>query len=167
MPTIQVNLSEIGAGWTKACKKAVADLNVLFKKKGIDIVLSLSGSEGPAITVKTDSSIIGTLVHGKTNAEIDGSGRMLSAVVRLPLKVIISTPSAVRDAGPGVLEVIVAHEFIHALGQEKHNSHLMAQTWTKLSGDTPAGDVLQAGGLSMPPLDLAPESVELLTSLWN
>lgn len=167
MATVQVNLSEIGAGWTKASKKAVADLNVLFKKKGIGIVLSLSGSEGPAITVKTDPSILNTLVHGKTDAETDDSGRMLSATVRLPLKVIISTPSDVRDAGPGVLEVIVAHEIVHALGQVKHNSHLMAQTWTKIAGDTPAGDTLQAGGLSMPPLDLAPETVELLTSLWN
>lgn len=167
MAKVHVNLSEIGPKWTRACKKAVVDLNLLFNKNSIDVVLSLGGSEGPGITVRTDTSIIGTAVHGKTRAETDGAGRLLSAVVRLPIKVLIPTPSNTREAGPGILEVIAAHEFVHALGQAKHNSHLMAQTWTKLAGDTPAGDTLQAGGISMPPLDLAPDTVDQLKAIWG
>lgn len=167
MAKVHVNLNEIGPKWTKACKQAVADLNHLLGKNGVGVALSLGGSEGPGITVRTDSSIIGTAVHGKTSAETDDAGRLLSAVVRLPIKVLIPTPSDTREAGPGILEVIAAHEFVHALGQAKHNSHLMAQTWTKLAGDTPAGDTLQAGGISMPPIDLSSDTVDQLKAIWG
>lgn len=167
MATVSVNLSEIGPLWTKACKQAVADLNVLFKRKGIDVALAAGGSEGPIITVKTDSGILGTAVHGRTSAETTGTGQLLRAEVRLPVTVIINTPDGPRDAGPGVLEVIAAHEFVHALGHADHNSHLMAQTMTKRMGDAVAGDKLQAGAITMPPLDLAPESVEQLKAIWG
>jgi hypothetical protein len=167
MATVSVDLSGLDSYWVKASKQAVTDLNVLFKKTGIKVVLAAGGSSGPVITVKTDSTISGNAVHGKTSATTDGSGQLQSAEVRLPVKVEINTPNGVRGAGTGVLEVITAHEFVHALGQEKHSSHLMAQTWTKLAGDTAAGDKLQAGGLSLPPLTLASDTIDLLKSLWN
>jgi hypothetical protein len=167
MAAISVKLSDIGSQWTKACKKAMTDLNVLFTRNGLAIVLGASGSDGPIITVTTDPSIIGTAVHGRTTAEAGDSGRLVRAQVRLPVKVVINTPSGIRDAGLGVLEVIAAHEFVHALGQEPHNSHLMAQTFSKQPGDTPAGDTLQAGGISLPPLSLASDTVDLLKSIWG
>jgi predicted Zn-dependent protease len=167
MAGVSVDLSEIGPHWAKACKQAVADLNVLFKRKGIDVVLAAGGSRGPTISVKTDPDIAGTAVHGRTSAETNDSGQLLRAEVRLPVKVVINTPGGMRDAGPGILEVIVAHEFVHALGHEGHNSHLMAQTMTKMMGDSASGDKLQAGGTKMPPLDLAPESVEKLKAIWG
>ncbi|SIO40513.1 hypothetical protein SAMN05444166_4431 [Singulisphaera sp. GP187] len=167
MATVKVDLSGLDAYWIKACKRAVTDLNVLFKKSDINVVLALGSSTGPTITVTTDSTISGTAVHGRTAATTSDSGQLQSAEVKLPVEVRINTPGGLRGAGLGVLEVIAAHEFVHALGQVKHNSHLMAQTWTKLSGDTPAGDKLQEGGLSMPPLALAPESVEKLKAIWG
>lgn len=167
MATVKVDLSGLDAYWTKSCKRAITDLNVLFKKADIKVVLALGSSTGPTITVTTDSTISGTAVHGRTSASTTTAGVLQSAEVKLPAEVRISTPDGIRGAGAGVLEVIAAHEYVHALGQEVHNSHLMAQTWTKLSGDTPAGDKLQAGGISMPPLALAPETIEKLKSIWN
>lgn len=168
MPTVNVKLGKIGPSWTKACSQAVKDLNALFKRKGVDVTLSTSGAgKGPTISVSTDPGILGTAVHGKTSAETNDAGKLLGAAVRLPVKVVINSPSGMRDAGPGILEVIAAHEFVHALGQEVHNSHLMAQTMTKMLGNRPAGDKLQAGATQLPPLQLADESIDQLKGLWN
>jgi hypothetical protein len=167
MAAINIKLGKIGASWKQACSLAVADLNALFKRKGIDISLSVSGGRGPTILIETDPSILGTTVHGETTAETTGSGKLLGARVRLPEKVIILTPRGVRDAGPGILEVVVAHELVHALGQVKHNSHLMARTMTKLVGDRSKGDRLQAGAVKLPPLQLAEASIDKLKSIWN
>jgi hypothetical protein len=166
MASVNVKLGDIGPNWTAACKQAVKDLNLLFRRKGIGVALALDGA-GPTIAVRTDPSILGTAVHGKTSAETDGAGRLLRAEVRLPVKLTINTPKGVRDAGTGMAEVIAAHEFVHALGHEPHNSHLMTQTWTKLMGDRAADDKLKAGAVAMPPLQLADDSVELLKQIWS
>lgn len=166
MAAVNVKLSDVGAYWTTACKQAVSDLNSLFKRKGIGIVLTVNGS-GPTITVKTDSSILGTAVHGETTAETDGNGKLLRAEVRLPVKLTINTPKGIRDAGSGMAEVIAAHELVHALGHAPHTSHLMTQTVHKVLGDRPAGDKLKAGAVSMPPLQLSDESVEMLKEIWT
>lgn len=167
VPTVNVKLGNLGPAWKQACTQAVADLNTLFKRKGVEVSLALSGGRGPTISIETDPAILGTAVHGNTSAETTESGKLLGATIRLPVKVIINTPRGVRDAGPGILEVIVAHEFVHALGQAEHNSHLMAQTMTKLAGDRAKGDKLQAGAVQLPPLQLAEDSIDLLKSLWN
>jgi hypothetical protein len=165
MASVGVKLGDIGSQWTTACKQAVHDLNLLFRRKQIGVSLAIDGA-GPTITVKTDPSILGTLVHGKTSAETN-DGKLVRADVRLPVKLSINTPKGVRDAGTGYAEVIAAHEFVHALGHEPHNSHLMAQTFSKLPGDRPAGDKLTAGGVSLPPLDLSDDSVAQLKSIWG
>jgi len=166
MASVGVKLGDIGSHWTTACKQAVHDLNLLFRRKGIEVTLAINGA-GPTIAVKTDPAILGTLVHGKTSAETNDAGKLLRAEVRLPVKLIINTPNGVRDAGFGYAEVIAAHEFVHALGHAPHNSHLMAQTFSKSPGDRAAGDKLTAGGVSLPPLDLSTESVDQLKSLWG
>jgi hypothetical protein len=166
MASVGVKLGDIGSHWTTACKQAVHDLNLLFRRKGIEVTLAINGA-GPIIAVKTDPAILGTLVHGKTSAETNDAGKLLRAEVRLPVKLTINTPNGVRDAGTGYAEVIAAHEFVHALGHAPHNSHLMAQTFSKSPGDRAAGDKLTAGGVSLPPLDLSTESVDQLKSLWG
>ena len=166
MAAVSVKLGNIGSHWTTACKQAVSDLNSLFRRKGIRVTLAVNGA-GPTISVRTDPSIGGTAVHGKTSAETDDAGKLLRADVRLPVKLTISAPKGIRDAGTGMAEVIAAHEFVHALGHEPHNSHLMAQTWNKVLGDRAAGDKLQAGALAMPPLELSDESVDMLKGIWT
>jgi hypothetical protein len=165
MASVGVKLGDIGSQWTTACKQAVHDLNLLFRRKQIGVTLAINGA-GPIINVATDPSILGTLVHGKTSAETN-DGKLVRADVRLPVKLSINTPKGVRDAGTGYAEVIAAHEFVHALGHAPHNSHLMAQTFSKLPGDRPAGDKLTAGGVSLPPLDLSDDSVTQLKSIWG
>jgi hypothetical protein len=117
MAVVSVRLGGIGPHWTAACKHAVADLDRLFRRRGIGVALALHGA-GPVISVVTDPGILGTLVHGRTSAETDGSGRLLRAEVRLPVKLTINTPSGVREAGIGMAEVVAAHELVHALGHE-------------------------------------------------
>jgi len=166
MATVNIQLGDIGDRWTGACRKAAADLNALFRRNEIGVVFSIGGTGGPTITVATDPAILGSAVHGRNTTTTDGSGRLISSEVRLPVSVTINTPAGVRNAGPGFLEVIAAHEFVHALGHPSHNSHLMARTFSKLAGDTAAGDKLQAAAISLPPLSLATESIVELKRLW-
>ncbi len=167
MPTVHVDLKNVGASWVKPCQQAVKDLNNLFTRNGINVSLSTSGSGGTTITVTNDPSIQGSAVHGRTSAATDDAGRLLKADVRLPVQVTISTPGGIRPAGPGVLAVIAGHEFVHALGHEPHNSELMSQTWYKEAGDNAAGDKLKAGSAKQPPLTLSDDSITMLKSLWT
>jgi hypothetical protein len=167
MTAVNVTLSGIGSNWTRPCQQAVTDLNLLFKRSGVKVVLATTGSQGPTITVRTDPSIQGDAVHGRTTSEFSGSGQLLRAEVRLPVKVTINTPQGVRDAGPGILEVIAGHEFLHALGHGGHNSHLMGRTMSKAMGDSAAGDKLKAGSVTMPPLMLSPQSIRELKAIWK
>lgn len=168
MATVSVALGALDPHWKHACQAAVRDLNALFKQKGVNVTLSAPGpASGPHISVRTDPGIAGTAVHGQTSAATTASGTLLRADVRLPVTVSINTPQGIRDAGVGVLEVIAAHEFVHALGHEPHNSHLMGQTMTKMIGDTAAGDKLAVAGVSMPPLQLSPQSIQQLKALWG
>src|SRR5262245_13125652 len=85
MATVSVDLSGLDSYWVKSCKQAASDLNHLFKKSGISVVLTVGGSTGPTITVQTDPAIVGTALHGRTTATTSGSGQLQSAVVRLPV----------------------------------------------------------------------------------
>ena len=165
MTKVIVQLTGVGPKWAAPCQRAVSDLNVLFKRNGINVVLATSG-QGPAISVRTDPTIQGDAVHGRTSSEFNGSGGFVGAEVRLPVKISINTPQGLRDAGAGVLEVVAAHEFVHALGHDEHNSHLMAQTMYKEAGDTGAGDKLKTGEVRLPPLVLSSQTVTTLQGLW-
>jgi len=167
MATVSVKLVGIGPRWNKPCQQAANPLNQLFKRHAIKIVLVIGGSQGPIISVMNDSSIQGNAVHGRTSARTDAAGKLLQADVSLPDNVTINTPQGIRDAGPGVLEVIVAHEYVHALGHADHNSQLMGQTMYKVMGDTAAGDKLKSGNVNMPNLTLSQESVSILKGIWN
>ena len=167
MATVHVVLKGVGASWVKPCQQAVKDLNALFTRNGINVSLSTSGSGGATITVQNDASIQGNAVHGRTSASVNSAGQMLTADVRLPVKVTISTPRGIREAGAGVLEVIAGHEFVHALGHTPHNSELMSQTMYKEAGDNAAGDKLKAGSAKLPPLTLSDDSVGILKGIWS
>ena len=167
MANVNVKLVGVGAEWSKACRQAVTNLNSLFKRSRIKVTLVKGGTKGPTITVKTDSTISGNAVHGKNSTAVNSSGKLMTSEVRLPEKVTINTPKGMRSAGPGIFEAIMAHEFVHALGEHGHNSHLMAETFTKVMGDTPSGDKLKAGSISIPPLKLSSKTVQKLKKIWN
>jgi hypothetical protein len=166
MPSVLVNLSGAGPYWTQPCRDAVTHLNALFHRHHINVSLTLAGTNHAAtITVTPDPSLQGLLVHGRTQARFNGN-TLLSADVKLPPQVQINTPRALRDAGNGVREVIAAHEFVHALGQNGHDSDLMTQTWQKEAGSNAAGDRLRAGAHAMPPLVLSGDTVNVLKGRW-
>jgi hypothetical protein len=167
MTTVSVQLVNVDSHWTRACQKAVTTLNDLFRRNGVSVALAIGHAAAPTIAVKLDPSIQGSAVHGRTSAESNDTGRLLRAVVSLPVKVPINTPQGIRDAGPGILEVIAGHEFVHALGHGSHNSQLMGQTMYKELGDNAAGDKLRSGSVKMPPLTLSSESVVQLKTIWN
>jgi hypothetical protein len=92
----------------QAVRSSLRDLNMLFKKMGITVVL-VAGSGAPTITVAADPSIRGGL-HGDGAADIE-AGRYRGGKVRLPIKVEFNTPGNVlKPAGLGIREVIAAHE---------------------------------------------------------
>ncbi|MFL6606063.1 MAG: hypothetical protein ACJ8R9_32700 [Steroidobacteraceae bacterium] len=163
---MSVKIGGLAADWAAACRQAVLQLNSVFHARHINVVLETNGASSPVICVRTDPSIQGSAVHGRTTSEFNSSGAMLRAEVRLPVSVKINTPSGLRNAGPGVLQVIAGHELVHALGHDQHNSHLMAQTMYKEMGDRAGQDKLRAGSISLPPLSLSPESVTTLKSIW-
>ena len=135
MATVYVDLGSIGPKWPTACRRSVAHLNQLFTQISISVSLALIGQGAPRITVRTDPSIKGTL-HGHTQTKTT-SGQLVGPVVSLPVKAMINTPDGMREAGPGVLEVIVAHEFIHPLGQVEHTSQLMCSPITPCPATAP------------------------------
>jgi hypothetical protein len=167
MARVSVKIVGLSTDWAAACRQAVTHLNAVFTAKRIKVVLETNGSSPTAISVRTDASIQGNAVHGRTTSEFNSAGGMLRAEVRLPVNVTINTPSGLRNAGPGILEVIAGHEFVHALGHDEHNSHLMSQTMYKEMGDRAAQDKLRAGAIHLPPLSLSDKSVATLKSIWG
>jgi hypothetical protein len=163
---VSVKLIGLPSDWSGACRAAITALNGIFRTKRVNVVLQAEGRTGPIISVRVDPTIQGTAVHGQTHAEFNND-ILTKADVRLPQKILINTPAGMRNAGRGVFQVIAAHEFVHALGQEHHNSHLMAQTMQKDVGDSPGQDKLRAGATSLPPISLSDDSIALLRSIWR
>ena len=149
-----VTLSALPSEWRKASRSAIKDLNALFRRAGIPLLLAEAGSpRAMTIRVKVDAAMSGFLTHGKTSTVSDPSTRRpIRADVRVPTVVMIKTPRKPRPYGPGVLKVIIAHEFVHALGHDAHNSHLMTDRPTAEMGDSPRHDVLRAGSVRLPPI---------------
>jgi hypothetical protein len=166
MVRVNVKIGGLTPDWAAACRQAITQLNSIFHARHIKVILETNGASIPVIAVKTDPSIQGSAVHGRTTSEFNAAGGMLRAEVRLPVSVTINTPSGPRNAGVGILEVIAGHELVHALGHNEHNSHLMAQTMQKEMGDRAGQDKLRAGAIRLPPLALSPESVTTLKSIW-
>jgi hypothetical protein len=160
---VAVKLKGLPSEWGSACRHATTVLNGVFKTKRINVVLEADGNTGPTISVQADSSIVG--LHGHTTAQTN-NGVLTAADVHLPGNALVSTPARVRKPGPGVLQVIAAHEFVHALGQTDHDSHLMTWKMDVAAGDTPSEDKLRAGAILLPPIALSDESIALLRSIW-
>lgn len=167
MATVKVTFHrQLDATWTQAFRQAVTQLNTLFNHQGVAVTLTLTGA-GPVITVRTDPRIGTTAVHGEATTERTAGGRLMRSEVRLPVRIQINTPSGQRQAGLGIYVVVAAHEIVHSLGHDGHNTHLMAQVFQKIMGNSAAGDRLQAGSVIQPPLQLSDASVRMLKGIWG
>ena len=160
---VAVKLKDLPSEWASACRHATTVLNGVFRTKHINVVLEADGHSGPIISVRVDPSIVG--LHGHTSAKTNNDV-LTAADVNLPGKPLVSTPARVRNAGSGVLQVIAAHEFVHALGQTGHDSHLMTWKMDVAAAGTPSQDRLRAGAILLPPIILSDDSISLLQSIW-
>ncbi len=106
---------------------------------------------------------------------------LAKAFVFLPAAPVISTPSAVRTPGSGILLYIMMHELLHALGledddpgHEKGSKRDIFRSWPGFEqGDTPEGEkgkpgdrIKIASGVYLPPFDLAGPTAKLITDNW-
>ena len=171
MVTVTVDLSALGADWSKPCKMAIEELNKLFKKGGIPIkcVNGKAGHSGPSMEIKVDPSIRDNLVHGKTSTAVMG-GKMTKATIGLPKELKFAVPwgdTGMRSAGAGARSVVAGHEIVHALMHHNHNTHLMAQTFSAEIGTDASGDKLKAKDVLMPPLQLSNATIGDLKAAWK
>jgi hypothetical protein len=185
----QLNIDTSGTSgvWAQAVAAAMKEMNALFARHAVMVKLS---SEGPATVVlglsdgqyKFDvqgSEMSGTLrsdiLHGATRS-ID---RLTGASNRHREKAYVFLPSSPRVPGPGtsrvvgepVMRVIAAHEFLHALGLDTHDSSmkgLLASSWSLNQGRSSNKDSVSPFGsrTEFPPLSLSADTVRRLKALW-
>ena len=72
MAAVCIKSGNIGAQWSAACRQAVADLNHLFRRKGVDVTLALNG-QGPVIGVATGNASLTAV--GESNGVRTGGFR--------------------------------------------------------------------------------------------
>jgi hypothetical protein len=185
---VTVDTSKVaGPAWKNATAAAMKELNSLFASKNVNI--SLKTGESPVIFVAVSSGKhsfpvdgqeqSGTLrtdiLHGKTNG-IDRQTRndisREQAFIFLPQnpRVTPTNPKS-REVGEKVMRVMVAHEFLHALGLETHDAGfegLLAGSWTLNEGRKAADDTVSPFGSTakLPPLGLSAKTWARLKAVW-
>jgi hypothetical protein len=123
--------------------------------------------------------------HGTTSlSSIEHSGEILKADILVHPKPQVWAPrkkqgskeyeQVQRDAGDGVRLVIIAHEFVHACGLEKHsNNESQDVFYSPLEpngGDKPQDDYMKVpikGGIRLPPIVLSAQTARRLRDVWQ
>lgn len=186
--TLTVDASAVtGASWTTAVNAAIRDLNSLFTTHSINV--SLTASESAVVVVALSSgnytfSVDGSphrgtlrtdILHGVTRSldRITGSTRNREkAYIFLPQDPKVDPHAArSRNVGEPVMRVIIAHEFLHALGLDDHDrgfEGLLAGSWTLNEGRRPADDTVTPFGRTtrLPPLTLSADTITRLQTMW-
>ena len=79
-----------------------------------------------------------------------------------------------RDAGEGIRVVIIAHEFVHACGLEKHSNNESPDVFYSPlepnSGDHPQGDYMKVPiikGIRLSPVVLSAQTDRRLHDVWS
>ncbi len=185
---VTVNASAVsGASWTTAVNSAIRELNGLFTAHSINVQLAASDSAVVIVALSSGNYTFmvdgsehrGTLrtdiLHGVTRSldRITGSDRAREkAYVFLPQdpKVDPNRPRS-RHVGEPVMRVIIAHEFLHALGLDAHDpafEGLLAGSWTLNEGRRPAGDTVTpfGGTTRLPPLVFSADTITRLQTMW-
>ncbi len=188
--TLNIDKSGVhGAAWSSAVSAAIRELNTLFTGNQVNVTLAVG--ESAVILVALSSGrytfqVDGTnqsgtlrtdILHGATRSIDRQTGRNVNfnrerAYIFLPLNPRVNPRVASsRLVGEPVMRVIVAHEFLHALGLDAHDpafEGLLSQSWTPNEGRRPAGDTVSpfGGTATLPPLTLSADTLSRLRALW-
>jgi hypothetical protein len=184
---LTIDASGLHGHWATAAAAAIRELNALFQSSGVNV--SLVTGQSAVVTVAVTSghysfpvngaTQTGTLrtdiLHGVTRSidyQLGSNTTRDHAYTFVPIHPKISPQSRTsREAGEPVMRVIVAHEFLHALGLDKHDpsfNGLFSETWIPNEGRRPSDDTVSPFGRSekLPPLRLSGDTVSRLKALW-
>jgi hypothetical protein len=186
--TLTIDASGVHGNWSTAAAAAIRELNALLTSSGVKVslatttgsaVVTVAVTAGPYTFPVNGVNQSGTLrtdiLHGATRSIDYQTGRGTSrdhSYIFLPQRPKISPQASTsREAGEPVMRVIIAHEFLHALGLDAHDPSLkglFAETWTPNEGSRPALDTVSPFGSStnLPPLILSGDTVSRLRALW-
>ena len=174
-------------GWKLATAAAIRELNALFTSNQVNVQLQTGDSPVVIIGVTTGNytfpvdgqeqrgSLRKDVLHGATRSVDRQTFNDLSreqAFIFLPQHPRVDPQNAKsRDVGEPVMRVIVAHEFLHALGLDKHDQGfqgLFAGTWSLNEGDKAKDDTVSpfGGKELLPPLALSAQTWVRLKALW-
>ena len=156
---LTIEVPGLHGNWSTAVGAAIRELNALFTSSNVNVSLTTGKSAVVTVAVTAGSYTFpvngknqtGTLrtdiLHGATRSIDYQTGRSTTrdhSYIFLPLHPRISPQDrSSRDAGEPVMRVIIAHEFLHALGLDAHDpslSGLFAEKMTPNEGTKPAKD---------------------------
>lgn len=182
----QLRIVELaGAGnepWSGVVARAVTAFNELSAAHDLGVTYRRVDATGDAeVTVDTyaNRSLIGSarITREGPAGRPDSELRVTHVEIRVPDDPRVSTPSAYRRVGPGVLLAMMVHEMIHACGlsnsEHSPSGDMFQASPDVLIGDTPAGDRMSTGlrdgsdrPIGMPPLRLTDGTAAKIRQAW-
>ena len=148
------------AGWSVALERAIKEFNRATHTRKLALRFELTTKESDAQVTfgigKPEEFQSST--HGTTSlSSIEHSGEIVKADIVVHPKPQVWAPrkkegskeyeQVQRDAGDGIRLVIIAHEFVHACGLEKHSNNegqdVFYSPLEPNSGDKPQGDYMK------------------------
>jgi hypothetical protein len=175
------------AGWSVALGRAIKEFNRATYARKLDLRCELTTKESEAqltFGVGTKDQFQ-SATHGTTalsSLENDGTIVKADILVHPSPQVRVFRKKAgskeyeevARDAGEAIRVVIIAHEFVHACGLEKHSNNESPDVFYSPlepnSGDTPQGDYMKVPivtGIRLPPVVLSAQTARRLHDIWS
>jgi hypothetical protein len=175
------------AGWSVALERAIKEFNraTYARKLALRCELTTKESEAQLTFGVGTKDQFQSAVHGKTSlSSLESDGTIVKAdiLVHPNPQVRVFRKKAgskeyeevARDAGEGVRVVIIAHEFIHACGLEKHSNNESPDVFysplVPNSGNDPQGDYMKVpipNGVRLPPVVLSAQTARRLHEVWS
>jgi hypothetical protein len=175
------------AGWSVALERAIKEFNraTYARKLALRCELTTKESEAQLTFGVGTKDQFQSSVHGTTelsSLEQDDTIVKADILVHPNPQVTVFRKKAgskeyedvARDAGEGVRVVIIAHEFIHACGLEKHSNNESPDVFYSPlepnGGDRPQDDYMKVPitkGIRLPPVVISAQTARRLQEIWS
>jgi hypothetical protein len=175
------------AGWSVPLDRAIKEFNRAAHARDLALRFELTTKESDAqVTFGIGAATqFVAATHGITSlSSIEHSGEIVKADILVHPKPQVQASrkkagskeyeGVARDAGVGIRLVIIAHEFVHACGLEKHSNNegqdVFYSPLEPNSGDKPQGDYMKIpieGGIRLPPVVLSAQTARRLRDVWQ